>query len=113
MLSTGRGTRSDIRTRPSVKAGPKVHQWPQGKYVSLRVGKNGGLASVRGSARGISLSLLHGVSETLSRERSVLSGFSRGLIVTDAALAVFEPEAVAIELEDVNVVSKAIEQRAS
>ncbi len=37
-----------------VKAGPKVHQWPQGKYVSLRVGRNGGLASVRGSTRGIS-----------------------------------------------------------
>jgi len=35
------------------------------------------------------------------------------LIVTDAALAVFEPEAVAVELEDVNVVGKAIEQRAS
>jgi hypothetical protein len=32
------------------------------------------------------------------------------LIVTDVALAVFEPEAVAVELEDVNVVSKAIEQ---
>ncbi len=32
--------------------------------------------------------------------------------VTDVALAVFEPEAVAVELEDVNVVSKAIEQRA-
>jgi len=30
------------------------------------------------------------------------------LIVTDVALAVFEPEAVAVELEDVNVVSKAI-----
>jgi hypothetical protein len=35
------------------------------------------------------------------------------LIVTDVALAVFEPEAVAVELEDVNVVSKAIEQGAS
>src|ERR1019366_4080562 len=42
-----------------------------------------------------------------------LSGYCRRLIVTDAALAVLEPEAVAIELEDVNVVSKAIEQRAS
>ncbi len=41
-------------TLKSVKAGPKVHQWPQGKYVSLRVGRNGGLASVRGSTRGIS-----------------------------------------------------------
>src|ERR1035437_879866 len=44
---------------------------------------------------------------------AVLSGYCRRLIVTDAALAVLEPEAVAIELEDVNVVSKAIEQRAS
>src|ERR1035437_2083506 len=43
---------------------------------------------------------------------AVLSGFWRRLIVTDAALAVFEPEAVAVELEDVNVVGKAIEQRA-
>jgi hypothetical protein len=43
---------------------------------------------------------------------AVLSGFCRRLIVTDAALAVFEPEAVAVELEDVNVVGKAIEQRA-
>jgi hypothetical protein len=35
------------------------------------------------------------------------------LIVTDAALAVFKPEAVAVELEDVNVVGETIEQRAS
>jgi hypothetical protein len=35
------------------------------------------------------------------------------LIVTDAALAVFEPKAVAIHLENVNVVGKAIEQRTS
>jgi hypothetical protein len=34
------------------------------------------------------------------------------LIVIDMALAVLEPEAVAVHLEDVNVVSKAIEQRA-
>jgi len=39
-----------------------------------------------------------------SSERSSLSGVSRRLIVTDAALAVFEPGAVAVELEDVNVV---------
>jgi hypothetical protein len=44
---------------------------------------------------------------------AVLSGFCRRLIVTYAAFAVLEPEAVAVELEDVNVVSKAIEQRAS
>ena len=43
----------------SVKAAQKVHQWPQGKYISLRVGGNGGLASGRGSARGISASPLH------------------------------------------------------
>jgi len=43
----------------SVKAAQKVHQWPQGKYISLRVGGNGGLASCRGSARGISASPLH------------------------------------------------------
>jgi hypothetical protein len=42
-----------------VKAAQKVHQWPQGKYISLRVGGNGGLASGRGSARGISASPLH------------------------------------------------------
>jgi hypothetical protein len=47
-----------------------------------------------------------------SSERSSLSRFSRRLIVTDAALAVFEPKAVAVQLEDVNVVGKAIEQRA-
>ncbi len=34
------------------------------------------------------------------------------MIVTDAALAVLEPEAVAIELEDVDVVGETIEQRA-
>jgi len=43
----------------------------------------------------------------------VLSGLCRRLIVIDVALAVFEPEAVAVHLEDVNVVGKAIEQRAS
>jgi hypothetical protein len=32
------------------------------------------------------------------------------LIVTDAALAVFEPEAVAVHLEDMNVMGKAIKQ---
>jgi len=35
------------------------------------------------------------------------------LIIIDVALAVFEPEAVAVHLEDVNVVGKAIEQCAS
>ena len=34
------------------------------------------------------------------------------MIVIDVSLAVFEPEAVAVHLEDVNVVGKAIEQRA-
>jgi hypothetical protein len=34
------------------------------------------------------------------------------LSVSETAFAVFESEAVAIHLEDVNVVSKAIEQRA-
>jgi hypothetical protein len=34
---------------------------------------------------------------------AVLSGFCRRLMVTDAALAVLEPEAVAVHLEDVNV----------
>ena len=42
---------------------------------------------------------------------AVLSGFLGWLIVTDPALAVFEPEAVAVELEDVNVVGEAVEQR--
>jgi hypothetical protein len=32
------------------------------------------------------------------------------LIVIDAALAMFEPEAVAVHLEDVNVVGETIEQ---
>ena len=32
------------------------------------------------------------------------------MIVTDATLAVFEPVTVAVELEDVNVVSEAVEQ---
>src|ERR1035437_7230990 len=44
-----------------VKAAQKVHQWPQGNYISLRSGGNGGLASGRGSARGKSPSLLHGM----------------------------------------------------
>src|ERR1019366_2559354 len=35
-----------------VKAGQKVHQWPQRKHISLRVGGNGGLASGRERARG-------------------------------------------------------------
>ena len=39
-----------------------------------------------------------------------LSGVLRRLIVTDAALAVFESVTVAIHLEDVDVVGKAIEQ---
>jgi hypothetical protein len=43
----------------------------------------------------------------------VLSGFCRRLIIIDVAFAVFEPEAVAVQLEDVNVMGKAIEQRAS
>jgi hypothetical protein len=34
------------------------------------------------------------------------------LLVTEAALAVFEPKAVAVHLEDVNVVGEAIEERA-
>jgi len=34
------------------------------------------------------------------------------VIVTDAVLAVFEPEAVAVHLEDMNVMGKTIEQRA-
>jgi hypothetical protein len=42
--------------------------------------------------------------------RAVLGGFLRRLIVTDATLAVFEPITVAIHLEDMNVVSEAIEQ---
>jgi hypothetical protein len=46
-------------------------------------------------------------------EGPVLSGFCRRLIVIDMALAVFEPEAVAVHLEDMNVVGKAIEQRAT
>jgi len=34
------------------------------------------------------------------------------LLVTDAVLAVFESEAVAVHLEDVHVVSETIQQRA-
>ena len=44
---------------------------------------------------------------------AVLSGFCRRLIVTYAAFAVLEPEAVGVHLEDVNVVGETIEQRAS
>jgi hypothetical protein len=40
-----------------------------------------------------------------------LAGFSRRLIVTDAALAVFESEAVTVHLKDMNVMGKAIEER--
>jgi len=45
--------------------------------------------------------------------RASLIRVLRRLIVIDGALAVLEPEAVAVHLEDVNVVGKAIEQRAS
>ena len=48
--------------------------------------------------------------ERLSRQ--VLSGFGRLRIVCDMTPAVFEPEAVAVHLEDVDVMSKPIEQRA-
>ncbi len=41
---------------------------------------------------------------------AVLGGFTRRLIVTDAALAVFEPKAVTVHLGDVNVVGEAIKQ---
>ena len=37
----------------------------------------------------------------------------RPVVGADVALAVFKPEAVAVHLEDVNVVGEAIEQRAS
>jgi hypothetical protein len=50
------------------------------------------------------------VIEQLSRQ--VLSGFGQLRIVCDLTPAVFEPEAVAVHLEDVNVVGKPIEQRA-
>ena len=42
----------------------------------------------------------------------ILSGFLKWLIVTDVALAVLEPEAVAVHLKDVDVMGEAIEQRA-
>jgi predicted ATPase len=42
----------ELRATTSVKAGQKVHQWPQRKHISLRVGGNGGLASGRERARG-------------------------------------------------------------
>ena len=48
--------------------------------------------------------------ERLSRQ--VLSGFRRLRIVNDVTLAMLEPEAVAVHLEDVDVMGKAIEQRA-
>jgi hypothetical protein len=51
------------------------------------------------------------MSSSSEAEQS-LSGVLRRLIVTDAALAVFEPVTVAIHLEDVDVVGEAIEQRA-
>ena len=42
----------------------------------------------------------------------ILSGFLKWLIVTDVALAVLEPEAVAVHLKDVDVMGEVIEQRA-
>jgi hypothetical protein len=41
----------------------------------------------------------------------VLSGFLRWEIVGDLTLAVLKPKAIAVHLEDVDVVGKAIEQR--
>src|ERR1700730_11069340 len=58
-----------------------------------------------GFGSGISPSLLQRITKCRgSTSGAVLSGVSRRLIVTDAALAVFEPEAVPVHLEDVNVV---------
>jgi hypothetical protein len=53
--------------------------------------------------RGISPSLVRGVSSSRAAIREpVLSGFCRRLIVSDVALAVSEPEAVAVHLEYLN-----------
>ena len=49
---TPSGVISILLSSASVKAAQKVHQWPQGKYISLRVGGNGGLASGRGARGG-------------------------------------------------------------
>src|SRR5712692_2222631 len=74
---------------------------------------NRALTSDRGSARGNSPSLLQRISNVVAQQaEQSLSGVLRRLIVTDAALAVFESVTVAIHLEDVDVVGETIEQRA-
>ena len=95
----------------TVNTGVKVHQ-----RIAVKIhqpeGEGSGVWSLAGGARG-------GFSPLAAPERSnfalvaeaVLAGCSR-LIVTDAALAMFEPKAVAVHLENVNVVGEAIEQRA-
>jgi hypothetical protein len=54
---------------------------------------------------------MEGLSCDQGREES-LAGFRLRLTVSDAALAVFNPEAVVVHLEDVNLMGEAIEQRA-
>jgi len=96
----------------SVNTEVKVHHTAEQKYIGLKVDRPGELVSGRGSARGISPLAAPERSDFAVVAEAVLAGCSR-LIVTDAALAVFEPEAVAVHLEDVNVVSETIQQRAS
>jgi hypothetical protein len=100
-----------LQTSPNVNTGVKVHQHSGAKIHQLESRWFGGLVSDRGSARGISPLAAPERSNFALVAEAVLAGCSR-LIVTDAALAVFEPEAVAVHLEDMNVMGKTIEQRA-
>ena len=89
----------------------KVHQRNRAKIHQLESRWLGGLVSERGSARGIGPLAAAERSNFALVAEAVSAGCS-GLIVTDAALAVFESEAGAVHLEDMNVMGKAIEQRA-
>ena len=88
--------------------GRNLHQYAGQKYII----EPGGSGLWQGECEGDQPSPAHGVSSSRAaiRESQSYRGSVGGLIIIDAALAVFEPEAVAVHLEDVNVVGKAIEQ---
>jgi hypothetical protein len=63
---------------PSVKAGEKVHQWPERKCIRWRGRGNRGLVSGRGSARGIAPSLLQRISNVVEQRAEQSYAGSRG-----------------------------------
>ena len=61
-----------------VKAGEKVHQWPERKCFDWRGRENRGLASGRGSARGITPSLLQRITNVVEQRGEQSYPGSRG-----------------------------------